>query len=171
MKPLEPDEKITTVMVYTQDMLVRGDVVTKENMRVSIWLRTQGVANYLHLHSPQVISFSGLTPKTLSYGQIFIPIPQVVGFHIAPPSQDPLDYDSSETNRLMQPAELLIGSFHIKAKFRFSTQTDIANSLEVMRVSWASVYEADISNPQLPQLAMHVPMLLINPNQVSIALV
>ena len=66
--------------------------------------------------------------------------------------------------------ELLIGSFHIKAKFRFSTQTDIANSLEVMRVSWASVYEADISNPQLPQLAMHVPMLLINPNQVSIAL-
>ncbi len=170
MKPLEPDEKSTTVMVYTQNMLARGEVVTKENARVSIWLRAQGTANYIHLHNPQVISFTSTPPKTISYEQLFIPTPQVVAFHIAPPAHDPLDYEENEANRMMQLTELLIGSFRIKAKFRVSTQTDLANSLEVMRVTWASIYDANISNPHLPQLAMQVPMMLINPAHVSIGL-
>jgi len=170
MKPLASDEKITTVMVYTQGMLARGDVVTKESLRVSIWLRTQGVPNYIHLIKPQVIVFGGVPPKSLAFEEIFIPTQQVIGFHIAPPAQDPMDYDEKETNRMMQPVELLLGTFIMKAKFRFSTQTDTATSLDVMRVAWASVYDADIANPYLPQFSMHVPMLLVNPNQVSVGL-
>ena len=70
MKALAYDEKIATVMVYTNSMLVRGDVVAKENVRVSIWLRTQGVPNYIHLHGAQVISFSGGVSKR-SNDQLF----------------------------------------------------------------------------------------------------
>src|SRR3990170_2357113 len=103
MKPLASDEKITTVMVYTQGMLARGDVVTKESLRVSIWLSTQGVPNYIHLIKPQVIVFGGVPPKSLAFEEIFIPTQQVIGFHIAPPAQDPMDYDEKETNRMMQP--------------------------------------------------------------------
>ena len=36
MKPLASDEKTATVLVYTPNMLVRGDVVVKESVRVSI---------------------------------------------------------------------------------------------------------------------------------------
>ncbi|MBI3150575.1 MAG: hypothetical protein HYZ21_00430, partial [Chloroflexi bacterium] len=50
MKPLAPDEKTALVMLYTHNMLVRGEIVIKENLRVSIWLRTQGVPNFIHLH-------------------------------------------------------------------------------------------------------------------------
>ena len=170
MKPLAPDEKIATVMVYTQNMLARGDVVTKESVRVSIWLRTQGVPNYIHVFKPQVIMFGSTPPKSFALGEIFIPTPQVIGFHLAPPTQDPADYDATESNRMMQPIELLLGSFIMKAKIRISTQTDISTSLDVMRVAWVSVYEADISNPYLPQFSMHVPMLLVNPNQAGFGL-
>jgi hypothetical protein len=48
MTDLSPDEKSTLVMIYTQNMLVRGEVVTRQGVRVSTWLRTQGVASLKH---------------------------------------------------------------------------------------------------------------------------
>jgi hypothetical protein len=167
MKELASDEKIVMVMVYTNNMLARGEVVAKDNARVSIWLRTQGVPNYIHLYKPQVISFLGATPRTFSFSEMFIPTVQVVAFHIAPPAQDPLDYDAGEANRMMQLLDVMIGSFLLKGKIRISMQTDVATSLDVMRASWMSIYDADISNPYMPQFNLHVPMLLLNPNQVN----
>jgi hypothetical protein len=61
----------------------------------------------------------------------------------------------------------MVGSFLLKGKIRISTQTDVATSLDVMRASWMSIYDAEISNPHLPQFNMPVPMLLVNPSLVS----
>jgi hypothetical protein len=170
MKELAPDEKTAIVMVYTNNMLARGEVVAKENARVSIWLRTQGVPNYIHLYRPQVISFLGSTPRTLSFSEMFIPTVQVIAFHLAPPAEDPLDYDAREANRMMQLLDVMIGSFLLKGKIRISMQTDVATSLDVMRASWMSLYDVNISNPFLPQFNVQAPMLLINPNQVNFGL-
>lgn len=171
MKPLAPDEKTATVMVYTQNMLARGELVVKENTRVSIWLRTQGVPNYIHLFKPQVISFGGTPPRPLAFSEVYIPVTQVIGFHLVPPAHDPMDYDAAEVNRIMQPLEVIVGTFLIKGHIRVSTQAELATSLDVMRAAWVSIYDADISNPYLPQFSMQVPMLLVNPNQVSFGLV
>ena len=171
MKPLASDEKTAMVMVYTQNMLARGEVIAKENARVSIWLRTQGVPNYVHLFKPQVISFGGTPPKPLSFSEIFIPTIQVIGFHLVPPAQDPMDYDTSDVNRVMQPLELVVGTFLLKGRIRVSSQAELSTSLDVMRAAWVSIYDVDISNPYLSQFNLHVPMLLVNPNQVSFALV
>jgi len=170
MKPLATDERIAIVMLYTHNMLVRGELVIKENLRVSIWLRTQGMPNYVHLFKPQVVLFGGSPPKSLTYTEIFVPTPEILGFHLAPPEHDPMDYDETEANRMMQPMDLMIGSFLLKAKIRISTQTDVSTSLEVSRSAWSSIYDADISNPYLPQFNIHVPMLLVNPSHVSFAL-
>ena len=167
MKLLGPDEKTATVMVYTQNILARGEVIAKENARVSIWLRTQGVPNYIHLFKPQVISFGGTPPKPLAFSEIFIPTAQVIGFHLVPPAQDAMDYEAAEVNRMMQPLEMIVGTFLLKGHIRVSTQAELSTSLDVMRAAWISIYDADISNPYLPQFNMHVPMLLVNPNQVS----
>ena len=167
MKELAYDEKIAMVMVYTNNMLARGEVVAKENARVSIWLRTQGVPNYIHLYKPQAISLLGATPRTFSFSEMFIPTAQVVAFHLASPAQDPLDYDAGEANRMMQSLDVMLGSFLLRGKIRISMQTDVATSLDVMRASWMSVYDADISNPYMPQFNVHVPMLLVNPSQVN----
>ena len=170
MKTLAPDEKTAMVMVYTHNMLARGEVIAKESARVSIWLRTQGVPNYIHLYKPQVISFGGTPPKPLTFSEIFVPTAQVIGFHLVPPAQDPMDYDAAEVNRIMQPLDLIVGTFLLKAHIRVSTQADLSTSLDVMRAAWISLYDADISNPYLPQFNLHVPMLLVNPNQVSFGL-
>jgi hypothetical protein len=167
MKELESDEKVAMVMVYTNTMLARGEVVAKENARVSIWLRTQGVPNYIHLYKPQVISFIGAAPKTFSFSEIYVPTVQVIAYHLAPPAQDPLDYEAGEANRTMQLVELMIGPFMLKGKIRISMATDVATSLDVMRASWMSIYEAEITNPYLPQFNVKVPMLLVNPSQVN----
>ncbi len=166
MRQLTAEEKLATVMVYTNDILARGELIVKENMRVSIWLRTQGVPNYIHLHRAQVISFAGGTPRTYALSEMFIPTVQVSAFHLAPPAQDPLDFDASEQNRMMQPMEVMVGPFVLKGKIRISMQTDVATSLDVMRATWLSIYEAEIANPHLPQFNVKAPMLLVNSNYV-----
>ena len=170
MKPLESDEKLVPVMVYTPTMLVHGEYVAKESVRVSILLRTQGVPNYLHLHKAHVIVFGGTPPKTLSFTEIYVPTPSLIAFHLVPPVQDIMDYDSSEANRVMQPMDMLVGTFQFKGHVRMSAATAVDVSLEVMRISWLSVYDTQITNPYLPQFNLQVPLLVISPTLVSLAL-
>ena len=165
------DEKLTPVMLYTQDTLVRGDVVTKQNvLRVNIWLRTEGAPKYLHILKPQVLVFGGSPVKPLSYSEIYYPTTQLIGFHTLPPTDEPLDYDPDEMNRMMQPVDVMVGTFVMKGKIRISTQTEVGMSLEVARISWMSLYDVEIMNPYLPQMpALHVPMALVNPTHVAFA--
>ncbi|HUH97182.1 MAG TPA: hypothetical protein VLZ89_07485 [Anaerolineales bacterium] len=166
-----PDEKTSTVMFYSASAFVHGDVLTKGNVRVSIWLRTQGVPNYIHLLKTQVLLFGGTPPKSIAYDELFFPVTEIIGFHLAPPLADPLDYDQNEANRTMVGVNCLIGAFAVKGKLRISTQTDFATSIEVGRSMWLSIYDAEITNPFLTQMpSIHVPMLLARPERVSFGL-
>ncbi len=167
MYTLASDEKATLVLAYTHDMLVRGEVVTKDNARVGVWLRTDGAPNYIHLLNTQVLVFGGGPPKSLSYTEFFLPTQDVVIFHVSPPNNEPLDYSPDEKNRAMDTICVLLGMFMFKGKIRYSAQTGLGSSLEVARTAWMSLYEVDVSNPTMPQLAMHVPMMLMRPAQVS----
>jgi hypothetical protein len=168
MYALARDEKATKIMIYSRNKLVHGDLVTKENARVSIWLRTQGVPNYLHILNPQIVLFGGSPPKSVAYSEYFFPTERIIGFHIAPPASDPPDYDPNETNRTMVDVNLILGVFMLKGKVRISTMADFATSIEIQHTAWFSIYEAEIANPFLPQMPpIHVPMLLVNPAQVS----
>ena len=53
---LQPGEKITPVMIYTLNSLAWGSVVTKEAIRVSLWLRTPMAPQYISLLNAQVLS-------------------------------------------------------------------------------------------------------------------
>ncbi len=165
------DEKTTPVMLYTQNTLVRGEVITKQHIRVSIWLRTEGAPEYMHLLKLQVIHLNTTPAKALSYGEAYLPTSQVIGFHMAPPAKDPPDYDETEKNRVMQPLVALVGSFVIAGSLRVSTQVDIGTSIvSNSRISWLSLYDVKVSNPNLPQMGeMPVPMLLVRPSQVGFA--
>lgn len=173
MYVLRPDEKTTPVMLYTHDMLVRGEAVSKQNVqRVNIWLRSDGAPKYMHILKPQVIVFGGTPVSPLSFSEIFFPTPRLIAFHTLPPADEPLDYEPSEANRVMQDVQALVGTFVVKGKLRISAQTELATSLEVARISWMSVYEAEIANPYLPQMApIRVPMMLLNPERVAFGVV
>lgn len=169
MYVLRPDEKTTPVMLYTRDALVRGDAVSKENVqRVNIWLRSDGAPKYMHILKPQVIVFGGTPVKPLSFSEIFFPTSRLIAFHTLPPTDEPLDYDANEANRVMQDVQALVGTFVVKGRIRISAQTELATSLEVARVAWMSIYEAEIANPYLAQMPpLRVPMLLVKPEEVA----
>jgi len=169
MYVLRPDEKTTPVMLYSQDTLVRGEVVTKQSIaRVNIWPRTDGVPNYMHVLKPQVIVFGGTPVKPLTFSEIYFPTSQLIGFHTLAPVEEPLDYEPNEANRMMQDVQVLMGTFVIKGQIRVSTQTELANSLEVVHLAWLSIYETEIVNPYLPQMPpMHVPMMLVKPEHIT----
>ena len=168
MYTLAPDEKVTMVMLYTNHSLVRAELVTKESARVSIWLRMQAQVHYVHVHGAQVLNFGGPLTKSIAYDEMYVPITQIIGFHLVSHAEEPLDYDLSEPNRAMHDVNLSLGNFSAKGKVRISTHADFATSIEVAHAGWLSVYDAEITTQFVPQFpAFHAPMMLVNPMVVS----
>ena len=167
MYKLADDEKSTLVMAYTKNALVRGEVVTKDNVKVvSRWLRTDSAPSYVHFLNVQLLLFGGSAIKSYSYPEMYIPTGEVIAFHLAPPAADPLDYEPNEPNRIMVDTTITVGSFLFKGKVRISAQVDFGTSLEMSRQPWMSFYEVNVSNPFLPQLNMTVPFTLVTPSHV-----
>ena len=170
MHTLDSDEKATTVMLYSRNKLIHGDFVTKKDVRVSIWPRADK-PNYIHLWNAEVLFMAGMPPKSVNYAEFYFPTERMIGFHIAPPASEALDYDAAVENRTMQAVDLILGAFMLKGKMRISTRTDFAAMLEIAHRTWISIYDADITNPFLPIMpTIHVPMILVSPAQVSFGL-
>lgn len=168
MYTLAADEKATTIMIYTENALLRGELVTKQTARVSIWLRMQVQVNYLHIHKPQILAFGGPMTKSMINDEMYCPIEKIHGFHLAPPANEPLDYDGSEPNRAMKDVNLLLGNFTVKGKLRISTHTDLATAVEVAHAGWLSVYDAEVAPLFVPSFpVMTAPLMLVNPKVVS----
>src|SRR5512140_1951954 len=147
MYTLAAGEKTTLVMAYTETMLVRGEVVTTENIRINTWLRTAGVPEYMHILKPQILLFGSGSVKTLTYSQIFLPVAKVLGFHPVLPADISLDYAPDEPNREMVPVTAMVGTFLLKGKLRISSLSGLRTTIEMAHTSWTSIYEVEISNP------------------------
>jgi len=166
MYTLAENEKSTLVMIYTKNALIRGEVITKSNVLVSRWLRTDSAPNYMHLLKTQVIFFGGTQLKSYNYPELYLPTGECIAFHLAPPAEDPLDYEPDEPNRIMFDTTLMVGTFLFQGKVRMSAQIDFGNTLEMSRQPWMSFYEVHVTNPFLPQVNMHVPFIIVSPSHV-----
>jgi hypothetical protein len=168
---LEAGEKATPVMVYTLTTLARGEMITKEQLRVSTFLRTQAAPEFVGLYNAQVLVFGGPTGiQQTSYTEYFIPTQQILAYHLVPPVKDPVDYDLSEPNRKMEPATLLVGTFRFTGHIRMATQSNISKYLELARESFFSFYDAEITNPGLPSAsALKVPIVLARLSGAAVA--
>ncbi len=171
MYTLAAGEKATLVMAYTDTLLIRGEVVTTENIRVNTWLRTAGVPEFMHILRAQVLLFGAGSVKTLSYVELFLPVSKIIAFHPVLPADNAPDYDENEKNRVLVPVTGIAGTFICKSKLRISSLSGLSTSIEMAHNSWTSLYEVEISNPYLAQMPpMHIPMILINPKHVSLGL-
>ena len=160
------EEKITPIMVYTKDSVFRGEVITKENVRVSTWLRTQGAPRYIRLLRANIVQFSSAV-KSFNTPEVFIPLQIVIALHMIPPANDGTDYDPQEANRAMLPIIAGVGTFQFKGLIRVSAQTGIGPTLELSKISWLSLYDLEISNSFLPQMpVMQLPLAIVNPEHV-----
>ncbi len=171
MYQLAPDEKTTTVMVYSRNELIHGELITRQGVRVSILPRMQALTNFLHFQKAQIWFFGSGDPRLISFNDYFFPVDRMIGLHIAPPAADPLDYEAGLVNRALCDLSMMLGVFLVKGKIMVSTQVELGASLELAYKSWLSVYEADVSSPFLAQMPVfHVPMLRVSPSQASFGL-
>jgi hypothetical protein len=168
MVTVGPEEKVATVMAYTYNGVVRGEIIVRESVRVSVWLRTDSAPDFIYFHNAQWIQTFGGPVRSTAYPELLLPIGHVLGFHIAPPAADPLDYNLKDDNRVDKPASIVMGSFVLNGFIRAAAQTDLVTNLQISHSPWMSFYNAEVSSPQLPQMPpMHVPFLLIRPPQVA----
>ncbi len=146
-----PDEKAVQVMAYTASSLFWGEVVVKDMIRVSTWLRTNAAPDRITIYNAKsLVTLSPNAVRPASYPEVNIPVPQILAFHIAPPGKDPIDYDPTEPNRQMLPVNALFSTFIVKGSLRLSTNADLKKYLEVTHEAYTALYDAEITNMLIP---------------------
>ena len=162
-RALEADEKTAQIMIYTQSGLCWGDVIVKEQIRVSTWLRTNAAPDSVCVYNAKVMVVSaGAGPRPTIFPSLHIAVPQVMAYHLVPPAKDPIDYDTSEPNRKLEPVSLLFSAFQINGSLRMATRSDLAKFIEVTRETFTSIYDAEIICSLMPSLGiMRVPYVLV----------
>lgn len=169
---LESDEKVVKVMIYTASTVLMGEVVVKELIRVSTWLRTNSAPDWICLYNARVIQTClSSPPRPEQFSELNIAVSQILGLHLIPPAQDPPDYDPTEPNRRMLPVTVLLGTFRIQGHIRVAAQTPLRKYVEVTRETYTSIYDAKISNIAVPAMGvLNVPFLLVRQEKVNFAL-
>jgi hypothetical protein len=165
------DEKSGTIIIYLKQGLCIGDVIIKNHLRISTWLRTNAAPETMCLHNAKLIYVSAdAKPKSMTFTEFYVATSDVMAYHLLPPAQDPMDYDAGEPNRHMVPITALLDKFRVDGKIRISQQVDIKKSLEISREEYKSLYDASIYCPIMPALGIvNVPLVLIRQSVAIIA--
>lgn len=151
---LGPDEKAVGVMFYTSSGISWGEVVVKQIIRVSTWLRTNAAPDLICLYKARSLFVSGAgSPHMISFRETYISVNEVLAYHLLPPNKEPLDFDLSEPNRRMDPVSVLIGQFKLDGTIRLSSRTTLANHLSICRETFTPLYDVEISCPIMPALS------------------
>lgn len=167
----EWDEKIASVMIYTTDALLWGDIVIKTGIRVSTWLRTQGVPRFVRIFNANRIRFAATgSARPLGVPELFLPSDEITAFHLKPPATDPVDYDPQEPNRKMVPVSAFVGWFRFNGLLRMSNVTDVDRYLDVAKEPYIPVYDLTITNLSVPNMAaIQTPYALVRSRDTSFA--
>ena len=153
LSALAPDEKVTPVTVYTLTGLAVGQLVSKEQIRVSTWLRTTMAPAYLSLYEARFLSLAGRDAgQSLAFTELHVPTSQVIAFHLLPPASDPLDYDPNEPYRKMEPVSVMTGFFRFDGLLRMSTYSNLGAYLDVTKEAFTPIYDVEVYNLAAPSL-------------------
>lgn len=148
---LAADEKTTPVMVYTSTALSWGQMITKGDLRPSLIFHTSPIPEYLSIYKANSLNLQSSELSAPSeFQEMHFPIDQVIGFHLMPPHEEPLDYDPDEPNRRMLDVTVLVGHFFFKGKARLSTQASLKRFLDVAKSEYFYIYSVEISHMSNP---------------------
>lgn len=161
--PVNGEEYFSSVMVYTDHLIIWGEVVIKKQFRASTWLVTNAAPEQLHLFNAKSIPLviSG-TPKPIPANDAFIQLSEVRVFHLVPPNFDPIDYDPNEPNMQMLPVRIQSGPFQVEGGLRISTRATLAGYLDIIHQSFLEIHEATILTALMPSFGkVKVPQTLV----------
>lgn len=144
-----PEEKATQVMVGTPDMLLWGDLITKQAVRMSIYLNTLA-EDFIPLHRVKVL-FMAPTQQVAPVEKrtLFVKQEEILLF-LTMHDTEPLP-DETET-RKYEPIEILVGSYQVEGKLLKSPFSTLENMLMVTRATYLPIYEATVRHVAKPWL-------------------
>ena len=147
------DEKLTPVMIYTAQKIIRGNAISKQLTQVSFWLMTDMAPNYMTLVDAQVLLFgAGQNPASLEFPFLNIQTSQINAYHILPPADESQYYGSDEPNRIMEPVTALSSIFRFDASVRMATQSNLFMFLNVTKGEFVPLFDVVITSPVLPAI-------------------
>jgi hypothetical protein len=146
---LASDEKATQVMIGTGDLLVWGDLVTKEHTRINAFLSTLA-EDFVPIHDAKIL-FLAPTQQVppLEKPVIYLKLEEILLFYNM--TEDTPLPEETEVRRYV-PVEAIIGSFHVEGKMVKSPVATILNLLLVSKDQYMVLYEATIRHVAKPWL-------------------
>jgi hypothetical protein len=146
---LQPDEKATQVMIGTQDMLLWGDLVTKEHARINAFLSTLA-EDFVPLHDVKILFLAPTQQiSPLQRAIAYVKLEEILFFF--PMAENVPLPEESETRRF-EPIELVVGSFQIEGQLLKSPVATMQNLLLVTKDNYMSFYQATIRQVAKPWL-------------------
>ncbi len=146
---LEPGEKATPVMVGTSDMLLWGDLVTKEHVRIVGFLTTLA-EDFVPLRDAKILF---LTPTQqiapIDRPVAYVKLEEILLFYSM---GDPEPLPEESEVRRFEPVEALVGSYRIEGVILKSPIATLENLLLVSKEAYMPIYKATIRHVANPWL-------------------
>lgn len=156
------DDKVSQIMVYTEHILCWGEVITKEMVRVSTWLRTNAAPDSVLLYNARSLpsqSTQALKPQV--YPELHIPTHHILAYHLLPPAQDPLDYDPRDGLRKLEPVSVLSGPYRFDGNLSIAQKSNLTKFIEITKETYTSIYDVEITYTMMASMGkLKIPMML-----------
>jgi len=154
---LGPDEKSTRVMIGTADTLIWGDLVTKEQVRMSAYLNTLA-EGYVPMHDAKILF---LAPEKqaapIHRASVHIRQEEILIF-FAMNDQEPLP-EETETRRY-EAVEAIIGPYQIAGSIVKAPISSLQNALLVSKATYTLIYNATLHHVAKPWLGSFASSLV-----------
>lgn len=138
---LAPDEKATQVMIGTSDTLMWGDLVTKQQVRMSAYLSTLA-EDFVPLRNAKILF---LAPKEqmapIERSSVHVKQEEILIFFVMI-DEEPVP-EETETRRY-EPVEVIIGSYQMEGAVLKAPISNLQNMLLVSKASYIPVYNATV---------------------------
>lgn len=146
---LEQGQKATHVMIGTSDMLVWGDLITRQQTRIGAFLNTLA-EDFVPLSDAKVLFLAPAQQVApVQKARVHIKLEEILFFYgINEPEPLP---EQSETRRL-EPVEVFVGSYRIEGVILKSPIADLHTMLLVAKETYTPLYKATIRHVAKPWL-------------------
>ncbi len=138
---LEADEKATQVMVGTPDLLIWGDLLTKDHIQIQAFLSTLA-EDFVPLYDARVLSLAPAQQVApMERPLVFVKYEEIL-FFFSRTQEVPLPEESDV--RRFEPIEALGGPFQINGAILKSPIATLQNLLLVTKDDYIPLYKATV---------------------------
>jgi len=146
-------------------------VITRKVARVSSWLRTPSIGEYLALYDTAVVVFPGAGGvRVMRSTEFHMAIGQIIAFHLVPPADEGIDYDARESNRRMQAVTAIAGPVRIDASIRVPVVATMLKFFESLREPYTMLYDATVSCAEGSVPPVQVSAVMVKASVFSFAI-